>query len=109
MLRFALAVLALNGCYLSHTPAEPPPPSDCEAALLFGAPAPMPGYCPTLANRAAFTMPDAAPELRWTLELPGEPPTYTGMAVAPRGRIYVQAGTQLVAVDDRGSSGSVAF
>lgn len=109
----ALALLSLiaAGCYRSHERelGEDPRVSDCPSALLLGAPAPMRGYCPTRANRSAYSMPDTAPALRWTLELPGEPGTDAAIVVGPRGRIYVPAGTALIAIDDRGTDAAVAW
>ena len=108
-----VALLAATpGCYLSHraeTPAEPPPESDCPAALQLGAPAPMPGYCPTRERRSVYPIPERVPESRWVLDLPVEVGTQRPIVVGPRGRIYLPAGGQLLAVDDLGAEGRLAW
>jgi len=107
-----LAGLALGGCYLSHERAgEPAPPreSECGVALLGGSPAPMPGYCPSRANRSVFEILDRAPVLRWRLALPEAPGTDNPIVVGPDARLYVTAGSTLIAIDDAGASGEVAW
>jgi len=47
-------------------------PTGCEAALLAGAPTPMPGYCSTRAYAAPAPAP-TAPEVAWKLKLPFNP------------------------------------
>lgn len=106
--------LALGGCYLSHERAReplplPPRESECGVALLPGSPAPMPGYCPSGANRSVFEIVDRAPVLRWRLALPEAPGTWIPLVVGPGGRLYITANSTLIAVDDAGMRGSVAW
>ncbi|MEZ4248157.1 MAG: PQQ-binding-like beta-propeller repeat protein [Polyangiales bacterium] len=110
MRRLALGLLLSTGCYQHHEVAEveEPPPTDCTAALQRGAPAPMPGYCPTRSNRSAHAMPEGPPALRWTLELPFEA-TDDQVVVAARDRLYVSVEGHLVAVDDEGDHASIAW
>lgn len=94
-------------------------PACPRAALLPGAPAPVPGYCPTRANRSLLPAPDAMPAVRWTLDLEGDLDASEQLVVGRAGRLYVRVDpdtsddvvwpTQLVAVDDRGSAGAVAW
>jgi outer membrane protein assembly factor BamB len=96
-----------------------PRPNDCPAALAPDAPAPVPGYCPTRANRSAFDAPSVAPETRWTLDLPGRSNFTAQLAVARGNRLYAPVDvndddsafipTRLVAIDDRGDDGSIAW
>lgn len=108
-----LALVALlasaPGCYLSHRAEAPTRESDCPAALQLGAPAPMPGYCPTRDQRSVYDIPERVPESRWVLDLDVEIGTHRPILVAPRGRIYLPSGRQIVAVDDLGGEGRVAW
>ncbi|MCC7539618.1 MAG: PQQ-binding-like beta-propeller repeat protein [Deltaproteobacteria bacterium] len=89
------------------------------AALQRGAPAPVPGYCPTRANRSLFAAPDVMPAVRWTLDLDGQVDASEQVIVGPSGRLYVRVDpidsdgvlslTDLVAIDDRGTAGVVAW
>ncbi|MBO6934437.1 MAG: PQQ-binding-like beta-propeller repeat protein [Deltaproteobacteria bacterium] len=114
-LRVAFLVV-LSGCYLSHELEDPPvvvppgvdggpgvvPPSECPSALRLGAPSPMAGYCPTLANRSEWEAPATQPELAWELELPEEADRFAHLVVGREGRIYVRSSSRIFAVDDRG-------
>ncbi|MFN7697050.1 MAG: hypothetical protein ACK6CU_17005 [Deltaproteobacteria bacterium] len=106
-----LCGLLLAGCYRTHErPREPAPrESACGVALLGGSPAPMPGYCPSRANRSIFAIIDDEPVLRWRLALPEAPGTDSPIVVGPEGRLYITVGSMLIAVDDAGSSGEVAW
>jgi hypothetical protein len=68
----------------------------------------MAGYCPTGTNRSDFEMPASAPELRWALEV-SDVSRWNPLVVAPSGRIYLHSGSQLLAVDDRGSRAEIAW
>lgn len=93
--------------------------SDCPAAVDLAAPAPVPGYCPTHANRSAFEAPHVAPETRWTLDLPGHPDFSSQLIVGRGARLYtvidlspddgVFVPTLLVAIDDRAAEGVIAW
>ncbi len=109
-LRLTLLV-ALSGCYLSHELEDPPAvdggpgvarTSECPSALQVGAPSPIAGYCPTLANRSEWEAPASQPELAWELELPDEADRFAQLVVGPGGRIYVRSSSRIFAVDDRG-------
>lgn len=106
-----VALTFLSSCYESHGLSEPPAPipvfDGCPAALQSSAPSPVSGYCPTGTNRSGFTLPESEPELRWALEVPGE--RSVRMVVGHGSRIYMSAEDALIAIDDLGSEGNIAW
>ncbi len=106
LLLFAVGCGSRTGLSIGSSGPPPPPPrgsdaappvgpQDCHAAVLAGAPAPMPGYCSTRAYRTSSRLPSAAPTVAWQIA-PPVPLTYSAIdiVVDDRGRSYATVQTR---------------
>jgi outer membrane protein assembly factor BamB len=95
--RLALVAALSAGCGARSTLeayAGRPVTSDCPAALLAGAPAPMGGYCSTRARVTPGSLPAAPPQIAWKLPQPPKLLFTAGeLVVDDQGRAYAAIDT----------------